>query len=294
MASITVGLCGGLGNQMFQYAMGLSLSQRNNVPLVLDLYGFETDRHYRRKFGLDVFDIGEIATERHPFEFQFARALWFAARNRPAVERLLRGRYILEGSSEFREIVASLRIDRPVYAMGYWQDERYFATVRQKLREALVLRGGFSPANAEISKRMRDTNSVAVHCRRLHTARASANPKPVEGAERLGLALGQDYYQRSIELLSARLSSPHFFVFSDTPGWAEENLRSPFPVTHLQPGRGADHEDLLLMSQCRHHVIANSSFSWWGAWLASGDNQVVIAPKNVPYLPAIPPRWTEI
>src|SRR5580693_9687609 len=98
MAGITVGLSGGLGNQLFQYAMGLSLSLQNNVPLALDLYAFEIDRHYQRKYGLGAFDIRDAALTRLPFEFWVARALRVASSKVPVVGALSRRWFILEGS----------------------------------------------------------------------------------------------------------------------------------------------------------------------------------------------------
>jgi hypothetical protein len=90
-----------------------------------------------------------------------------------------------------------------------------------------------------------------------------------------------DYYQEAVKRLSAQVSNPHFFVFSDDPAWTQENLRIAHPTTYVTHNDGAQaHEDMRLMSLCKHHIIANSSFSWWGAWLAAHPDQIVYAPAR--------------
>jgi hypothetical protein len=101
--------------------------------------------------------------------------------------------------------------------------------------------------------------------------------------------------------LSETVTDPHFFIFSDDPAWAKEHLRLSHPVTHVTHNTaGKDYEDLRLMASCRHHIIANSSFSWWGAWLARDPEQIVIAPRrwlNQPEIDttgATPARWIRL
>ena len=274
--------------------MALCLSLRNNASFVFDLYGFEFDRYYQRTYGLAPFDIGHVEFARCPYRFTTARVLRYSSKKLPIVQSLSKPWFLVENSSEFREDLSTVTITRQTYLMGYWQDERYFSSVKEKLKTTLSPRGALSLANAELSQRIHGTNSVAIHCRRLHTVGAAANAASASDAERRCLALGTDYYQKSIEYLSERLNNPHFFVFSDAPEWARQNLHTRFPIAILDQGRGPDYEDIFLMSHCRHHVVANSSFSWWGAWLASDEDHIVIAPKDIQYIPNIPERWMQL
>jgi hypothetical protein len=90
-----------------------------------------------------------------------------------------------------------------------------------------------------------------------------------------------NYYCTAIQYVSERVEQPHFYVFSDDMAWAKENLKLEFPCHYMEHNKGAEsYNDMRLMSLCRHHIIANSSFSWWGAWLNPGTSKIVIAPKN--------------
>ncbi len=154
---------------------------------------------------------------------------------------------------------------------GYWQSENYFADqadlIRQELQPKVAVTG---------CEPMERRESVSLHVRRgdyvQHKTRA-----PVHGVNL------DHYYKRAVDLMQERLANPHFFVFSDEPEWVRENLSLDAPMTVMEAG--APHEDLIRMSSCRHHIMANSSFSWWGAWLNPGSEKTVTAPDqwfNVP------------
>lgn len=294
MAGITVGLYGGLGNQLFQYAVGLSLALRYDLPLSFDSYGFEFDRHYRRKCGLGGFDVGELRFTRCPVRFKTARVLRYLVQRMPLAQTLSSPWFVIERLGRGCDGPPIISECNSVYLMGYWQDERYFLPAKHELKRRLSPKNGLSDINSGILRKIEGTDSVAVHCRRLHTVGVASKAESVPDAERLGIAVGSSYYTAAFDRLDEKIARPHFFVFSDEPVWARQNLRSPHPITFLEPGRGADLEDMFLMSRCRHHIICNSSFSWWGAWLAENIDQVVVAPSNVQYLPEIPARWIQI
>jgi len=289
--SVTVALYGGLGNQMFQYAMGRALSLRNGVALVLDHHGFDFDRRYRRKFELDCFRLPpEVGRVNRPVAFHCSRALRRLSREWRGLAALARPWVLVEPSPEYDERNLALPSSRSAYVMGYWHDERYFADFADAIRREFSLAAGFSPANQRVAERIRSCNAVAVHVRRMHGVSDPAAPsQPVARAAR---SLGTDYYTRAIGLVASRVASPHYLVFSDHPRWARENLAVGEQATFLENDRGPDHQDMVLMSLCRHHVIANSSFSWWGAWLGQSDGQVVVAPQGVLLVPNLPRRWT--
>ena len=117
----------------------------------------------------------------------------------------------------------------------------------------------------------------------------------MEDAETKGLALSARYYNDAIREIEQRVSNPEYFVFSDYPQWARENLTfDRIDTLHVfENDRGPDYEDMALMSHCRHHVVANSSFSWWGAWLGRSQSQVAVAPRNARLMPNIPLAWIQ-
>jgi hypothetical protein len=285
MPAVTVALYGGLGNQMFQYAMGRALSLRHRIPLKLDFYGFDLDRRYRRSFELRHFAIPpEVEGVRRPVTFSCSLLLRRLSEARGEIAGLVRPWLLVEASADFDERNLAIDPRRNTYVMGYWQDERYFDHHGSTLRSDFTLAGGLSEANQSVADMIASVDAVAIHARRLHGGRGKEPEK----------ALGSGYYQRAVSLIRSRVEKPHFIVFSDHPGWARENLTLGGPATFLEADRGPDHQDLVLMSLCRHQVIANSSFSWWGAWLARSEGQVVVAPEGLRYTPNLPASWIRI
>jgi len=136
-------------------------------------------------------------------------------------------------------------------------------------------------------------NAVCLHVRRLHGVPLVAAAAP--RAESDYLHIGMSYYQRAFDQITQRVRDPHFFVFSDFPEWARENIRTKAPIEFVEHNQaGKDYEDFWLMTQCRHFVIANSTFSWWAAWLANPvEEKLVYAPASGigKMLRSIPPTW---
>jgi hypothetical protein len=259
-------LLGGLGNQLFQYATARALAARSGLPLKLDLSALQG--HRPQRYGLAPFAIA--ATEATPDEIRGLR------RGPDLLLRIaprLAGRHVLvERHFHFDPTV--LRVRGPAYLSGYWQSERYFADADARIRAELVVKAAPADQNEATLRAIRSRESVAVHVRRGDYV---SNPR----THRIHGTCSLDYYQRAIAEIRQRVKEPHLFVFSDDGAWARRHLDTPLPVTfvdHNGPDRG--HEDLRLMAACRHHVIANSSFSWWGAWLARHPGQHVIAPAR--------------
>jgi hypothetical protein len=295
MSSITVGLCGGIGNQLFQYAMGLTLALRNNVSLKLDTSSFKIDKYYRRTYELNRLNIrfkNEIVSM--PTTFRAAQRLQYLPHFRPFFQSLCRPWCIIEKSSDFDEYFLKLKINKSAYLMGFWQDERYFDDIKDVIVNEFTLHDDLSENNAIIARHISETNSIAVHVRRLHHVQSSHAALPQEKGEETGIALRTNYYERAINEILARDKNLHFVIFSDYPEWAKTHLRLPSPGTFLDNNRGPDIEDLTLMAMCKHHIIANSSFSWWGAYLGFSEKQIVIAPTEASLMPNIPKRWITI
>jgi len=268
MTQVISRLQGGLGNQMFQYAAGHALAEYLKVPLLLD-----------RTF-LDFRPADMIWTPR-PFELDVFKApSTFAStemvermRRKPTLPFLHRSEQYKEIGKTFNEALFQQRA--PVLIDGYWQCERYFLACPDALRkDHFVPIDNPSAENASLCAMITSSKSASLHVRRgdyvtnLEAGRFHGMP-------------GLSYYTNAAEELHQRCGVESFFVFSDDPAWVKENVRLPFAVTHVSHNHDREsHWDLWLMKHCRHHIIANSSFSWWGAWLNDRADKTVIAPKN--------------
>lgn len=261
-------LHGGLGNQMFQYAAGRALVLRYGGELALDLRYFEDAVPYG--FGLPHFaavfrearsDELPPHQKRQPLRY----ATWRALKLSP--------RLVREKGLGFNAHVPT--ISSGAYLHGYWQSEKYFADVADEMRAELSVTTPPTEANRALLERIRSGVSVSLHVRRGDYA----NDPAIAAAYGL---LSPNYFAAAVDLVRKRIASrPTVYAFSDDPDWAEANLRFDLDVVVV---RGNDsetsYEDLRLMSACNHHITANSSFSWWGAWLNPSPDKVVVAPKR--------------
>jgi hypothetical protein len=201
-------------------------------------------------------------------------------------------RHVVEKGMPFDPEVAERQ--PPAYFEGYWQSEKYFIEARSTLLEELEVKSPLTGGNLAIANEMERCESVSIHVRRGDYA---ADPRTLAVH---GLC-GPDYYKRADAHLQAARGSLVGFVFSDDISWCRQNLKLSMPlrfVDHNDAGR--NFEDLRLMSRCKHHVIANSSFSWWGAWLNPREHKVVIAPSKWFATPdrdakdIVPPGWIRV
>ena len=287
---ITVQLRGKLGNQMFQYATGRALALRRGAALALDTracrYGYDL------RLGCFRLPLVEAPLVRIPAEVYYGHLCRLPYHHRPRPyswlhpyvwlhrlsSRIARAtkRYgpgpMLHRERAFSFDPRVLDLPDGSYLSGFWQSERYFADAADTIRRDFTLREPPSPAN----RRWLDVIgaqdcAVSVHVRR----------GDYLGSDRYGVC-SPAYYREAARLVGRRTGAkPVFFVFSDEPAWVRENLRLD-PETHVldhNDTEGGACEDLRLMAACDHHVIANSSFSWWGAWLAPSPHKVVVAPQ---------------
>jgi hypothetical protein len=268
---IIMRLMGGLGNQMFQYACGRALALRTGHKLVLETGLLDTrSLTAPRVFALDAFTIAaRLATtadmaEHIPLLDRVKRRLGLRV---PSAMQTIR-----EPHLHFAPGLFPAQFDR-LCLVGYWQSERYFADHATVIRRDLALRADREARlDAAWLARMAAVNSVSLHIRRGDYA-ADAKINSVHGVCPL------DYYRRAAAHIAGQTRTPEFFVFSDDPVWVREHLKLDFPLHLVSDGRLRDFEELTLMSRCRHHIIANSSFSWWGAWLNPRPDKIVCAPR---------------
>lgn len=271
---IVVRLMGGLGNQMFQYAAARRLAHVSGVPLKLDLgwFGSTPAGTTPRDYALTPFTIVEevaSAAEVARLAMQPGTLGKLLARLTP-----FGGTYLPERHYHFDPALLSPR--QSAYLDGYWQSEKYFCDIRDTICSDFTLKEPPQGMNGELAQRLAEPGlaSVSLHIRRGDYV-TSPSASSVHGSCSPG------YYARAVAAVAARVERPHFFLFSDEPEWVRDHFPLPHPCTvvgHNPPEQG--HEDLRLMTLCRHHIIANSSFSWWGAWLCGNPDKMVVAPQT--------------
>ncbi len=290
---IIVKLQGGLGNQMFQYAAGRRLAHLLGMDLKLDISGFEKDP--LRNYALGAFNIVEHFASPDEVLSLSSEKLGMIARLTKRVLSAFSGLARLHGkelNSHFDKGIRS--VSENVYLNGYWQSEKYFLDIEDIIRKEFTVKYQQTGKNLELYRNIASYESVSIHVRRGdYVTSPSAN-------KILGV-LDSDYYKRAIERLNKMLKEPQFIVFSDEPELVFDNLKLQCPtIVVAHNGQEKCYEDMRLMSQCRHHIIANSSFSWWGAWLNPRKDAKIFAPKywredkNDESKDLIPKTWKRI
>lgn len=267
---------GGLGNQMFQYAFGRAIASKLQSKLVLDLS--KESLGTLRSFELDnVFNIeAKIATEldlkkvlgwrRHDWVKKIFKKI--------GASNLLYPRLMEEPHFYFAPQIFPVIDD--IYISGYWQSEKYFKEIEATIRQEFTFRQPLSSLSSALVVKIRENANTAIslHVRRGDYVSNSANNR-VHGVCSL------DYYQAAVEYIAERVAHPFFYIFSDDIEWVRTNIDLSFPYVLVDHNRGASsYEDMFLISVCKHHIIANSSFSWWGAWLSSNPDKIIITPRN--------------
>ncbi|MBU6427160.1 alpha-1,2-fucosyltransferase [Patescibacteria group bacterium] len=282
---------GGLGNQMFQYAFAHSLAASTGDEIALDLVGLITPNDAKREYRLkEVFGIeARLASAGESAVFQCGRAhpkvSFITHAIRPSSPA-----YISERFGSFDPFVFKVRGN--AYFRGNWQSERYFASVQDEIRKAF---SHFPPLSSTASdlQRMIDESSVSLHVRR-------GDYVTHRGAAEVIGAKSADYYKAALQKAADALGYPRIFAFSDDIAWVRSSLDLPTNTVYVSELDLKDWEEMRLMSLCRRHVISNSSFSWWGAWLDPRPDKIVIAP--IPWFrdPRLenkdicPPTWIRI
>lgn len=271
---IVIQLMGGLGNQMFEYAAGLSLAKRNHTTLKIDLSWFGTlgDDDVKREYELDCFNLNQdfvdinklLILSKEPRLAQGIKIKLAKARGKSVL-----GRYT---ETELNYNISFKKLTDNTYLNGYFQSEKYFNSIRPDIIKAFSFRKTPSKKNPDIIKLAKSTNSVSLHVRRGDYV-TNMDAHSFHGLK------GNDYYEEAMRIVGTKVDSPKYFIFSDDIAWCKQNLPVPknsIFVDHNTKGA----EDLRIMTQCKNNIIANSSFSWWGAWLNQNPNKLVIAPRE--------------
>lgn len=278
---ITIKLRGGLGNQMFQYALYCSMAEQN-IDVCLDDYSSfnEKERPEHAGFGLSVFNaeykrykpnsMPDWVTSNDNLLHKIIRRLRFLQLPLPL--------YIEKSPSVYDAGVFNLKNK---YIEGYWQSEKYFEGIKPHILTKFTYKGEWSSDNIKYRDSMNSSNSVSVHVRRgdyLQTSRYSN-------------ICTSDYYKTAIKYVKDHVVNPTFFIFSNDIDWCENFFDKTDNVVFVKGNDGTKAVfDMLLMSKCKHHIIANSSFSWWGAWLSPHEG-ITIAPNKWDNLCITPDIW---
>jgi len=262
---------GGLGNQLFQYAAGKSLSIFHDTELKLDLGWF--DRYNERLYELNNFNID--ASIASPHEANRYTGMYKSKINR-IFWRIKQKLFYLSIYNELQFHFDENFFNTPknVYIQGYWQSQKYFADIDNLIRDNFLFITPQTGQNIEVAKLITSLNSVSLHVRR---GDYISSP----GIKNLYESLDMSYYSQCIDEMTAKIKNPHFFIFSDDPDWVQENFKIKYKHTIIKHNEhNMSFEDLRLMALCKHHIIANSTFSWWGAWLSRNSGKIVCAPRQ--------------
>lgn len=272
---IIVRISGGLGNQMFQHAAGVALASHHACDLKWDLSWFDGNTLHQgfelsRVFGISK----ENATAADYRETLGWRGNdWLRGRLASRKWGWLRPKHYIR-EPHFHYWPKFWQIRPPVYLDGYWQTAKYFQDMEALVRNEFQFSQHMSLENRAIAEIMEESNSVSLHVRRgdYVSDKRIAN---VHGV------CGLDYYLQALDELEGRVRDPYYFVFSDDPQWVLDNMRLEGRYMVVEHNQGVDsYNDMRLMGLCDNHIIANSSFSWWGAWLGCNLEKVVIAPNR--------------
>ena len=266
---VVVRLEGGLGNQLFQYAAGRTIALATGRDLLLDPSAYRADP--LRSYQLDHFAIAARPLRRGDVP-------WFRLR-RSRLGAILPRRARVEIVREAFPARVPVWPEAPVegagtpYLIGYWQSERYFVAIADTIRREVRVNAAPEGRNARLLAEIAAGDAVAIHVRRGDYV---SNPAATAYHGLCGL----DYYHAAIRRLCESVPRPHCFVFSDDLDWVRANLDTGHPTTFVGHNTDTPWEDLRLIAACRHFIVANSSFSWWGAWLGAWPGKQVIAPAR--------------
>ena len=269
-------LMGGMGNQMFQYAIGRNLAIKHQTELKLDL-SFLLDRTPRknfvfRNFDLDLFNIDtNIASPEEIIDYN----RFSGSRSKNILSTIaykIRGsRYnVIEEKKIFTFDPAVLATPDNSYLIGYWQCIGYFNEISDTIKKDFTIKKQLSGKVAEMLAQITNVNSICVNVRRTDYITAGYG------------VCGVDYYQRAVAFISDKVDFPNIFVFSDDIEWCKNNLKFDLPTTFVGPDYAGERygDYLQLMINCSHFIIPNSTFGWWAAWLSYSQNKIIVAPKN--------------
>lgn len=292
---ITVEIKGGIGNQLFQYAFARSLAIELNDEIELDKSWYYWNsllkKNTKRSFVLNSLNTRNVNITQKRLRYAFARTInKFKVVDFPFTFN--KTRYIVEQKFGYDPNVYKADYENK-YFIGFWQSYKYFSNIRRILLSEIKPNFVLSPDSISLIKSARSTDSIAVHFRRGDYL-INSKTRKFHGICSL------DYYKNALDFISKNIRNPLFFVFSDDIKWVKGNFHFNSATIYIDSNyKVSDLESLWIMKNCKHFVIANSTFSWWGAWLSTNDHKIVVAPKkwfnnDVDTSDLIPKDWIRI
>lgn len=263
---IEVQLFGGLGNQMFQYAFYLYLKQ-NNTDIILNIYDFKIHNHHHGFELKRIFNINDIVNE-HKCKFSINHNNIFI--------RLLKKVFNISVTTNFEYLekyevsnIESHQYIEDIFFIGFWQNIKYVKLVENTLRKVFVF-PNLDEKNLQFMKKLYGKNIIGVHVRRGDYLKKDS----------LGRICDKQYYDTAFDIIYKNIKEPYFLIFSDDAEWCKnEFVGNNIAIIDWNNGINS-FRDMQLMSLCNHNIIANSTFSWWAAFLNNTSNKIVIAPQK--------------
>ena len=290
---IAIKLQGGLGNQMFQYAAAKSLAFRHNTEVLFDTswYDHIPDIDTKRVYELSCFKLKRIDIDMKRYQI-VNRGLGRKAKLKLAVKGIAKTKLQVFEVPDHKFNAEFDNLPNNTYLEGWFTSEEYFKNKRDILVEDFSYNTEPSGLSKELLHKINNNPSISLHVRRGdYVSNKYANKW--HGITDLS------YYNKAVSLISKKVNKPLFFVFSDDPEWCKQNLKINFPTTYISHNTSGS-EDMRLMRECKHNIITNSTFSWWGAWLNINPNKLVIAPRqwlrdnSIDTSDIIPKSWQKV
>lgn len=284
---LIIACAGGLGNQMFQYAFYLSRKNMNN-DVKFDISWFNENKAHNGYELERIFSLNIAYTNEED--------LYKIGKPKNIIDKIIKkifysnNIYYMTSHNEAINYLSDIVNYKSGYLFGYWQSEKYFEKIKNEVKKDFNFKIPLDIKNEEIATKMKCENSVAIHIRRGDYLKY----------DHLSYICTKNYYKNAIEYIEKYVSNPFYYIFSNDIEWCRKNLNFK-NVTYVNWNIGKDsYKDMQLMSQCKHNIIANSSFSWWGAWLNNNPNKIVCVPEKWFDLPGCetrdicPDEWIRI
>lgn len=272
---IIVKVIGGLGNQMFQYAFYESLKDYyKNVKLdIFDFEGYNLHNGYELESMFKINASYSSKEDSNSFKLYDSTFISKIIKKVPVFKNFTNKYYFRENQLSYNPEVFKLK-SRNIYFDGYWQSEKYFNYKQDFIRNKLTLKKKLEGRNLKLLNYIQNTQSVSIHIRRGDYLISKRN------IERYGDICNLPYYNKAISIIQSKISNPKFVIFSDDINWTKKNLKVEDGI-YVDWNQNINSSlDMILMSKCKNNIIANSTFSWWGAWLNNNSNKIIITPKK--------------
>lgn len=287
-----VRISAGLGNQMFQYAFFRAL-QTKHPETKMDISEFKYRKHHYGYELEKLFAIIPTYADRKECDAMadLSKDIFSEFRRKILkIKRKTKAEFIDEGKLTYMFHPELLEKEN-AYFQGFWQTEKYFASVQDKIRQELSFKIALDEKNQSIADEIAAVNAVSIHVRRGDYIKERRY-------QNIGSVCSDKYYQSAIEHMQSKLKEVKYYVFSDDIDWVKSNLRLKNARYIAHNTAENSFRDMQLMSLCKHNIIANSSFSWWGAWLNSNPSKIVIAPniwfRDTEMPDIVPESWIRI